>query len=516
MCVCTSEMLPSDGGSLAFDINGAVAFLQNDQIGQKYALDGQIECSMSDGSGSGRVQGASQPLCHYVSSAEGDFDYDIGLKIDVAKSLSSNQQRSHVALFNITSSSSSDGEGGRRSYSGHIGSKLSALDSICDDIVCRSMQKGVRTFVVNNGKPEEEEKRVEEKRVEEKRVEEEEEAESPSAPVEELAKPVEPVDLSFEAPKEEEEPAAPERSSGLYTAGMDGSVAKNPAGKLRCSGKSSTSMKPDCGDQGFCMDEMTGAACYWDCQPGWCSCTAGTCFDKEGKCTIPATYPASNNYQATCASNGQGSLNKIKEVEQAPAPVSSPDNYDQSASDAVTYTGGHDGAKPPNQLKSLRCGGHKGKPHCGDMGFCMDERTGDRCFWDCDPGWCSCNSGACFDSYGRCTESATYPESSDWQATCDIENMEQSGQSGNYKAGRDGARPPNHAGKMRCGGTKGKPDCGIQGFCMGESTGEACYWDCEPGFCSCTSGSCFDTDGRCNLKASYPVSNNYQATCPFY
>ncbi len=90
-----------------------------------------------------------------------------------------------------------------------------------------------------------------------------------------------------------------------------------------------------------------------------------------------------------------------------------------------------------------------------------------------------------------------------------------------YTAGRDGARPPNAAGKLRCGGEAGegkrnKPDCGEQGFCMSETSGEACYWDCEPGYCSCTSGSCFDAEGRCNLQASYPASNNWQATCPFY
>ena len=58
--------------------------------------------------------------------------------------------------------------------------------------------------------------------------------------------------------------------------------------------------------------------------------------------------------------------------------------------------------------------------------------------------------------------------------------------------------------------------CGIQGFCMDKSSGAACYWDCDPGWCSCTSGSCFDQEGKCELKASYPESNNWQATCPFY
>lgn len=51
---------------------------------------------------------------------------------------------------------------------------------------------------------------------------------------------------------------------------------------------------------------------------------------------------------------------------------------------------------------------------------------------------------------------------------------------------------------------------------MGEDTGAACYWDCEPGFCSCTSGTCFDEGGKCSVQATYPESNNWQATCPFY
>jgi hypothetical protein len=94
-----------------------------------------------------------------------------------------------------------------------------------------------------------------------------------------------------------------ENSSALFTAGKDGSAAKNPVGTRRCGSESSGSgnRAPKCGSQGYCMNELTGQTCNWDCQPGWCSCTAGTCFDQNGKCTVPATYPAWNNYKATCS-----------------------------------------------------------------------------------------------------------------------------------------------------------------------------------------------------------------------
>jgi len=511
MCLCSSRALPKEDDSLSFRVDGALAFLVNDKIGQKYPLDGNIRCTLAP-SGNGKVQGASNSLCHYVS-ATGESPYEIGLTLDLAKSIAEQEKKtSHIAFFNI----SSDAEG--EHYLGHIGSKLPALDSLCDDIVCReSQRKGTPTAnydLVVNERPKEDQEEIQE---------EEEKDEAPAEAPEAVKK--------EEVVQEEEEEALlpaprPSPSDVFYPAGVDGSSAKNAVGKLRCGGKAAPGT-PDCGEQGFCLDEVTGAACYWDCQPGFCSCTAGTCFDADGRCNVRATYPESNSYQATCSINSVNSKAGEGEGEgsgiagnPSPAPAisdSAPEDPDPG-SERIVFDAGRDGASPPNFVKSLRCGGEKGKPRCGNMGFCLDEVSGERCFWDCNPGYCSCNSGACFDATGRCTLSATYPESNDWQATCSIEHVGTSpvSKGSAYTAGRDGARPPNAAGKLRCGGTKGKPDCGEQGFCMGEDTGDACYWDCQPGFCSCTSGSCFDSDGRCNLQASYPETNNWQATCPYY
>ena len=534
LCLCSSTPLeaPLDSPSttkLDFAVDGVVAFLENDKIGQEYPLEGEIRCAMVQGPKS------TQPLCHYAAtSGAGEAGYDIDLSLDVATTMQSAGAdaaagRSHVALFNI---STTDGLEISR-YTGHIGAKLSALDSICDDIACRRPE--VKNYVVG---PERPPPKSEPEPATEKE-EEEEEAAMPEPPA--------PVDLSYPTTITITEPTPPPTTTSeveddaascspsscedapatgpLYAAGTDGSVAKNAVGKLRCGGKVSQdgSKKPDCGDQGFCMEESTGAACYWDCQPGWCACTSGTCFDQDGRCTVPATYPETNNWQATCdisnsklASPGPEPTNIIKEVDP---PVG---RTEPSADNGgIRHVAGHDGARPPNKIESLRCGGEKGKPSCGDLGFCLNERTGDRCFWDCDPGWCSCNSGACFDSNGRCTETATYPESNNWQASCNAAPIDNGASRDRdalsaYVAGKDGARPPNHSGKRRCGGGKGKPDCGIQGFCMDESSGASCYWDCDPGWCSCTSGSCFDQEGKCELKASYPESNNWQATCPFY
>jgi hypothetical protein len=535
MCVCSSAAMPHNDHKIEFAVDGVVAFLQNDKIGQKYPLDGVIRCPMP--SGKGKVQGASShSLCHYVKADDDDdntnSNYDITLELDAAKSLQDDNgaqsSSSHVAFFNI-SHSNGEGEGSSGSvYSGYIGSKLSALDSVCDDIACRKSPV-VKYNIVKEVQEEEEKAEEGGKKPQTTRPQ------VPTTPV------IAVVDDSNSQEEEEEEHSS---SSSLYSAGRDGSVARNAVGQLRCGGKSSasgsTDLKPACGDQGYCMDEVTGQACYWDCQPGWCSCTAGTCFDQDGKCTVQATYPASNNYQATCSSvkrREQSSSKKKQKSEEMETEtettntvksvvvVDQDENEDEQGK--VSFDSGRDGARPMNYLKSLRCGGDSdkgGKPSCGNMGFCLDEVTGERCFWDCDPGWCSCNSGACFDSFGRCTESATYPESNNWQASCDVGVLTESSRrekgadegvsATTYIAGKDGARPPNHLGNKRCGGTKGEPDCGIQGYCMDELTGDGCYWDCNPGWCSCTSGACFDQDGKCTLPASYPQANNWQATCP--
>ncbi|QDZ20742.1 hypothetical protein HOP50_04g32640 [Chloropicon primus] len=493
LCLCSSESVgpPSidEAGDYKFLVDGVLAFLQNDKIGQRYALRGEIRCELTPQE-SFLAHASGERLCHYVSKGAGG-EYDVSLALDVARGVPSGS--GHAAFFNI--SSDANGE-----YTGHIGSKLSALDSVCDDIACR--MSVTRNYVVETGTGEDESE------------DDDDALSAPSAPSAPSALPgVQPTVVV----EEEDQSAA--QVGGSYGAGRDGSVAQNRVGKLRCGGTTpnlGASKTPDCGDQGFCMDEVTGAACYWDCNPGWCSCTSGTCFDAEGRCTVPSTYPAANGYQSTCSYGdgvGGGSPEAKREVKEI-KPTETP-----AEAVRVAFHAGRDGATPPNRVESLRCGGEKGRPSCGDMGFCLDEKTGERCFWDCDPGWCSCNSGACFDFTGRCTESATYPESNNWQATCEATGQPPEGGSDisdMYTSGKDGARPPNRVGKRRCGGEKGKPDCGLQGYCMGEETGEACYWDCEPGWCSCTSGSCFDELGRCSIPASYPESNNWQATCPFY
>lgn len=387
LCLCSSEALPSEDESpddLHFDVDGIIAFLQNDKIGHKFPLSGRIRCAPA-------APGKAESVCRYA----GGSGAEVSLTLDLAAGGGAAGGSPRVAVFNVSSSS-------HGKYTGHIGSKLPALDSVCDDIACRRSAN----YVVQSGPQAGAETKTGAET--ETRIGPEEDVEPEGAA--EIA--VKGEEVGVESPPAEA-PEAPKAGPLPSSAGRDGSAAANAVGQRRCGGGGEKG-KPDCGDQGFCEDEATGAACYWDCGPGWCSCTSGTCFDEGGRCSVPSTYPESNNWQSTCSYGGEQADLSVKEVDPEA------EEGRGNAGGGVVHDAGRDGANPPNAVESLRCGGEKGKPRCGDMGFCLDERTGDRCFWDCDPGWCSCNSGACFDATGRCTEPATYPESNDWKATCKV------------------------------------------------------------------------------------------------
>ena len=135
-----------------------------------------------------------------------------------------------------------------------------------------------------------------------------------------------------------------------YSAGLDGSVNKNAVGTLRCGGEVSSGA-PDCGEQGYCLDQVTGEACRSDCQPGYCSCEEGACFDAEGRCNNVATYPQSNNFQATCPAEtldstdsdnnkGQGAG---KEEEKTSDSDPSAKNWSEDPSEWYDYDYDYDG-----------------------------------------------------------------------------------------------------------------------------------------------------------------------------
>merc|ERR1712176_1608392 len=217
MCVCSSTALPHEDDKIEFAVDGVVAFLQNDRVGQKYPLDGVLRCPMP--AGRGKVQGASHSLCHYVpkegTEKEGLDYHDITLELDAAKSLQGQetpQGSSHVAFFNIS------GQGGSI-YSGDIG--------------CR------KTPMANYKIVKETETETETEQLEA----------PPTAPSASVLPSPPPRQEKPEEPAEQEEENA---AGGNYPSGRDGSVAQNPFGKRRCGGESSqgpqADLTPDCGD----------------------------------------------------------------------------------------------------------------------------------------------------------------------------------------------------------------------------------------------------------------------------
>ena len=385
LCLCSSETLVAGDDAKAaprFGVEGVLAFLQNDRIGQKYPIEGEIWCdAMASATGNARVHGASERLCHYssasgASSLERD-GFQIDLSVDVARGVRSNNG---LAFFNL----STESEG---SYTGHIGDKLAALDSICDDVACRN--NADRFYEIpREGEPKPIEAEPETDFEEQQRPETE-------PLIQPLTEPEpEPAEVSEYAPYPSYPPfTAAEGQEGF---GADGSRDRNRVGGRRCGGVAGT---PDCGDQGYCEEEVSGNQCWWDCEPGFCSCNSGSCFDETSRCTVSATYPASENWQATCV--------YASDPQPSPSPAS-----------RERITSGRDGARPPNRVGNLSCGGEAGTPDCGEHGFCEEEVSRKQCFWDCEPGFCSCTAGSCFDETGRCTVSATYPASENWQATC--------------------------------------------------------------------------------------------------
>ncbi len=232
MCLCSSRALPREDDNLAFRVDGALAFLVNDKIGDKYALDGEIRCTLAP-SGKGKVQGASSSLCHYVSAAgeaeDGGLDYEIGLALDLAKSIAEQEKKtSHIAFFNI----STDAEGGQH-YLGHIGSKLPALDSLCDDIACREAHtRGAPTANYTLIRQQEEEEEEEEAPAVEPRQVEEVAAGEEAPAVE--PRQVEEVAAGEEDATDNSRWVAPRAPPGdvFYPAGVDGSAAKNAVRRL--------------------------------------------------------------------------------------------------------------------------------------------------------------------------------------------------------------------------------------------------------------------------------------------
>ena len=543
LCVCSAHRTQNDGH---FNVTGLLGFMHDDRVGERYALDGRLVCD------------DDAKACKLRTPGTGGADIELAVdaRALAAKGGGGPKESASAASPDIATFRVVPSDGAGPIHSGYLGSKLSVLDSLCDDVACRSTPATATRSSVRQ---------------------------APTTPAEEKE---EKEEKEEEKEKEEEgDEGSPTRTKG----GSDGASPPNVGGGRACGGHSG---RPDCGPMGYCQasplpsppkeggegggklpgalrpsraaaqqisvslegeekegreeEEEEEEACFFNCaRRGFCTCNPGACFDDAGRCTVAATYPQANGYAAACLPpKPSPQAHEPSLASPAPNPQRPPPHPP-----SLPFSAGLDGARPPNAVGGVRCGGEEGgggRPDCGDRGFCLEAHTGTPCWWDCAPGFCSCDAGACFDADGLCTRAASYPEKSNYQATCDISNVphggpqqgkeeeeSEEGEEGKeapkpkrkiYSAGLDGASPPNEVGTRPCGGEeggegregrgKGRPDCGPRAYCLERDTGTPCWWDCAPGFCSCDAGACFDADGLCTLYPTYPQPNEYQAACP--